>query len=218
MGGDNSNENLVRFTFREHFVAHWLLIKFTTGPAKCKMQYALHRMCHAKPEGVISGWQYTIVKQARKDAGVSDEAKRKLSETQKARGPTKRLLEHLARLNARFKAEGGEHWKRMARIGAKKPPTEKQLAVWAALPTRSLKGPRSATPRVRAHLERLAEKNRNHRTEAQMRQLISIQQAPKTERQKEAFRRSHKLPRSVKQMAQIKSIQGLRWSKHREAQ
>jgi hypothetical protein len=214
LGGNHLHENLARLTFREHFIVHWLLTKFTTGDAKRKMQYALHRMCHAKSAAYISGWQYAVAKRGRIDAGITDDAKRKLSETQKARGPTKKLLDHLARLNARFKAEGGTHWKYAQAHQTKL--TEKQLK---GLEAGRLSGKkRTITPKFQAHINRLVELNKRPKTPAQVRQLIAIQQAPKTEKQKEAFRRSHRLPRSAKQMAQIKSIQGLRWAKHRELQ
>lgn len=37
LGGDNSNENLVRLTPKEHYVCHMLLPKFTEGIARSKM-------------------------------------------------------------------------------------------------------------------------------------------------------------------------------------
>lgn len=39
LGGGNDAANIVRLTFREHFVAHWLLTKFTKGIARQKMLY-----------------------------------------------------------------------------------------------------------------------------------------------------------------------------------
>lgn len=36
-GGSNSNENLVRFSAREHFICHWLLTKMTTGQCRNQM-------------------------------------------------------------------------------------------------------------------------------------------------------------------------------------
>lgn len=44
LGGDNSAENLVELTAREHFICHWLLLKITDGNDKRKMSYALRRM------------------------------------------------------------------------------------------------------------------------------------------------------------------------------
>lgn len=42
-GGDNSDYNLVLLTAREHYIAHFLLTKFTTGEFKKKMMFALCR-------------------------------------------------------------------------------------------------------------------------------------------------------------------------------
>jgi hypothetical protein len=44
LGGDNSKNNLVELTRREHYIVHLLLTKFTVGDAKKKMFYALHRI------------------------------------------------------------------------------------------------------------------------------------------------------------------------------
>ena len=44
LGGSNASENLVRFTAREHFIAHLLLTKMLNGPSKRKMIFALFRM------------------------------------------------------------------------------------------------------------------------------------------------------------------------------
>lgn len=47
LGGDNSKENLVLLTAREHFLAHYLLCKFTKGEDKKKMVWAFHRLCYS---------------------------------------------------------------------------------------------------------------------------------------------------------------------------
>ena len=44
LGGDNSKENLVFLTPREHFILHCLLVKMTIGLEKRKMSLALYRM------------------------------------------------------------------------------------------------------------------------------------------------------------------------------
>ena len=44
MGGDNSLENLVILTAREHFICHYLLVKFTTSKGKKSMAYAFGMM------------------------------------------------------------------------------------------------------------------------------------------------------------------------------
>lgn len=46
LGGNNSQENLVRLTAREHFVCHLLLIRMTDGKNKRSMCYAAWQMTH----------------------------------------------------------------------------------------------------------------------------------------------------------------------------
>lgn len=48
LGGDNSEQNLVKLTAREHFVCHKLLVRITTGLERRKMNYALWRMTHSR--------------------------------------------------------------------------------------------------------------------------------------------------------------------------
>lgn len=50
LGGDNCNENLVRLTPREHFIAHWLLSKMFEGDAKMRMGFAFHMMFVISPD------------------------------------------------------------------------------------------------------------------------------------------------------------------------
>lgn len=49
LGGDNSNNNLVNLTAKEHFVCHRLLPRMTTGDAKRKMVYAQNMMLAKTP-------------------------------------------------------------------------------------------------------------------------------------------------------------------------
>jgi len=51
LGGNNSKENLVELTAREHFIVHMLLCKFTKGYAKRSMLYAFKCMCYYKKDG-----------------------------------------------------------------------------------------------------------------------------------------------------------------------
>ena len=43
LGGSNAAANLVRLTAREHFIAHRLLVRMTSGDAKRRMVFALNR-------------------------------------------------------------------------------------------------------------------------------------------------------------------------------
>ena len=44
LGGEDTEENLVELTAREHFICHWLLTKFTIGQDRSKMVLALQLM------------------------------------------------------------------------------------------------------------------------------------------------------------------------------
>lgn len=48
LGGSNEKDNMVNLTAREHYIAHKLLTKMTTGNSKTKMFWAFHRIIHSK--------------------------------------------------------------------------------------------------------------------------------------------------------------------------
>jgi hypothetical protein len=48
LGGDDSSNNLIKLTAREHFICHWLLTKMVSGDSQKKMAYACKRMMHSK--------------------------------------------------------------------------------------------------------------------------------------------------------------------------
>lgn len=65
LGGINNKSNLVRLTYREHFIVHWLLTKLTTGKDKAKMQTALHCLVNKmspKSKRIVSSWQFEIAR------------------------------------------------------------------------------------------------------------------------------------------------------------
>ena len=49
LGGEDTEENLVNLTAREHFICHWLLAKFTQGDDRYKMLNALRLMRAENP-------------------------------------------------------------------------------------------------------------------------------------------------------------------------
>jgi hypothetical protein len=68
LGGSDDSSNLVRLTYREHFIAHWLLTKITTGGGLRKMQRALFAMTMpSRGARLISGWQIDAAKRAVRD-------------------------------------------------------------------------------------------------------------------------------------------------------
>lgn len=91
LGGDNSKENLVNLTAREHFICHRLLTKMTIGDSKRKMLHAVWsftRSSNNQNRIQITGRTYEII---RKEIAVLMSADRKgkmnkgkkLSENQK---------------------------------------------------------------------------------------------------------------------------------------
>jgi hypothetical protein len=71
LGGSNEKSNIVALTYREHFLAHWLLTKFTEGKARISMLKALSEMRRAgknHKNRVISGWQYDTARRAMAEA------------------------------------------------------------------------------------------------------------------------------------------------------
>lgn len=65
MGGGDEDANLVRLTYREHFIVHWLLTKICTGRDLRKMQFALHAMTlPISGQRIVAGWQFEVAKRA----------------------------------------------------------------------------------------------------------------------------------------------------------
>ena len=97
IGGSNSKVNISVLTAREHFICHWLLIKFTTGQPRLKMGAALSMMHRTKNDqmnrykSVNFSRTYETVKilhsefASDRNAGrtYSTEARAKMSEAQK---------------------------------------------------------------------------------------------------------------------------------------
>jgi hypothetical protein len=76
LGGFDGPSNLVELTYREHFLAHWLLTKIYDGDARRSMIYALHCMTFRLGDRIIAGWQFEVAKHAVK-AAVLEKAERR---------------------------------------------------------------------------------------------------------------------------------------------
>lgn len=91
LGGDNSNNNLVILTAKEHFVCHLLLTKMVTGSNKIKMFNAAFQMTISSLNQTrhrINGRTYSVLKKAKSDSmkgntygshPMSEETKQKIS-------------------------------------------------------------------------------------------------------------------------------------------
>ena len=99
LGGDNSKENLVLLTFKEHFIAHLLLSKMYDGDIKRKMCYALWRMSKgsSKHERIVSASQYKTCREAEREAKknhvVSEQTRLKISLGNKGKKRTPEMIE-----------------------------------------------------------------------------------------------------------------------------
>lgn len=63
-GGDRKSET-VKLTFREHFLAHWLLTKFVFGLNKYRMLFALAMMSNERSgRRLCSSWQYVVARRS----------------------------------------------------------------------------------------------------------------------------------------------------------
>jgi hypothetical protein len=74
LGGSNAKTNIVALTYREHFLAHWLLTKFAEGAARRKMMHALHMMGGTFTGRIVAGWQYEVSRRAQRDAKLGTKA------------------------------------------------------------------------------------------------------------------------------------------------
>lgn len=66
LGGSNNKNNIAILTYREHFLAHWLLTKFLKGLRLNKMYFALWRMICVNSDHktrLITSWQYSLAKE-----------------------------------------------------------------------------------------------------------------------------------------------------------
>lgn len=66
LGGSNNTANIARLTPREHFIAHWLLTKFTSGDTKRSMCYALSyfRTNNKNHNRKLTSKQYEVARNA----------------------------------------------------------------------------------------------------------------------------------------------------------
>ena len=86
LGGGDEPSNLIELTYREHFLAHWLLTKMLDGRAKSSMVRALYCMTHPVGRRIVSGWQFEVAKRALRNVWLQRQALRaeaKLKEKEK---------------------------------------------------------------------------------------------------------------------------------------
>ena len=66
VGGKDTKDNLILLTPREHFLAHWLLVKMYEGKQKSSLSYAFWKMCSCNGNQVrnFNSLKYEIAKRS----------------------------------------------------------------------------------------------------------------------------------------------------------
>jgi len=109
MGGSNLEDNLVKLTFKEHFIVHWLLTKMCIKKQHTrKMQYAMRSMSWNKTGNrIISSWQFEVTKKnvsnSSKGKILSESTRKKISDAGKNRFALEenRIAMSTSKLNSR---------------------------------------------------------------------------------------------------------------------
>lgn len=65
LGGNNKKTNIVRLSYRAHYLVHWLLTKMVAGVERSKMCFALHSFRSTQHgKRMIASWQIEIARKA----------------------------------------------------------------------------------------------------------------------------------------------------------
>lgn len=135
LGGSNQISNMVTLTYREHFLAHWLLTKFTTGGAILKTKRALACMTLSKNGRISFSWQFALARKAK-------------SETQRGHKfalGSKRSAETRAKMSAAFKLRGPEYFAKLSeRAKNRSADTRNKLRIAASNPSAENRARKSA--------------------------------------------------------------------------
>lgn len=110
IGGSNCQENLVKLTFREHFLCHWLLTKMVDETAiRLRLSFALHMFRTGNDKyrrTPLSSRQFAVIKNVVKKNQIgrklSDEHRQKIS---KAHTGKKHSEEHCKKVSLAYTEE-----------------------------------------------------------------------------------------------------------------
>lgn len=67
LGGSNKKENLVRLSYREHFIVHWILCKLYPDNYKIKAAFAKMLETNKNNKRIVSSYQFDAVKRVLKN-------------------------------------------------------------------------------------------------------------------------------------------------------
>lgn len=102
LGGSDDRANLVDLTYREHFLAHWLLTKIHAGHDRRKMVMALHCMTMPLRESgrFVTGWRVELSKRLLRDEWTKRAHERRLAKAEEHRREMAATAAMLARTEA----------------------------------------------------------------------------------------------------------------------
>ena len=136
MGGNDAEWNMVKLTFREHYLVHWLLTKMTDGDIKRKMYWAFSMMAGTGKTGrVIPSWLFSISKVMKRKAArgykhtaetranmskgakgkiISEATRLKMSNSSRGKPYTDKMrANHLLNATKRWESESGHpNWRK----------------------------------------------------------------------------------------------------------
>lgn len=114
-GGSSSEENLVRLTAREHFIAHWLL--YRENPESKSRAFSFWRMCNGQGKVAVENWPKISSRAYSEGKEAFRESIRKAL---KGRKKTKEHVEKVAAAN-RGRKRTPEARKRMSEAAKNRP-------------------------------------------------------------------------------------------------
>ena len=128
LGGNDSPDNLVRLTAREHFICHVLLTKMTVGLHKRSMAYAAWQMTHivGRSRYTPCSHMYAFLRKQLSDSykGIPKTTNHWLGKTHTEESKKKQSLVKQGSKNPNFGVEQNPEWnqkKSEAQLGVAKP-------------------------------------------------------------------------------------------------
>ena len=120
LGGSNDKSNIAVLTYREHFLAHWLLTKFIDEHGLKKMLYALWKITHKSSDNlgrIVSGWQYELSRKSHLSAVIGNQyAKGHKPTEERIETLRKEMLGKQIALGNRFKYTDEQRFARSIRM------------------------------------------------------------------------------------------------------
>lgn len=145
LGGGNAKSNIVSLTYREHFLAHWLLTKFTNGSAKTAMWRALSCMRCSRHGRALTARQFEVAR-----AALSAATRGKPSPL---KGGTK-SAETRAKMREAWKNRTPEYFAKLSAAARdRSPATREKLRIAATNLSDQSRANRSASASKRRHTE-----------------------------------------------------------------